>query len=61
MYTSAECREIAAAKLGQAEFLPDERRANRFISAANAWLILAHGVRTYEIRKEVARERLAAK
>jgi hypothetical protein len=48
MYTSAECREIAAAKVAEAERLRDERRANRLISAANAWLILARSLRRIE-------------
>jgi hypothetical protein len=43
MYTSAECRKIAQAKVAKAERLRDERRANRLIAAAKAWLILARG------------------
>jgi hypothetical protein len=49
MYTSAECRKIAAAKIAEAERLHDERRTNRLISAANAWLILAQGLKRIEI------------
>jgi hypothetical protein len=52
IHTSAECRKIAAAKLAEAKRLRDERRANHLISAANAWLILAHGVRRLEINRE---------
>ena len=48
MNTSAECRKIAAAKIGKAEGLRDQRRANRLIRAAKAWLILADGVRSFE-------------
>ena len=53
MQTSVECRKIAAAKIAEAERLRDERRANRLISAANAWLILARGLRSFEIKKAV--------
>ena len=48
MQTSVECRKIAAAKIAEAERLRDERCANRLISAANAWLILARGLRSLD-------------
>jgi hypothetical protein len=38
MYTSAECRKIAQTKIAKAKRLRDKRRADRLISAANAWL-----------------------
>ena len=48
MHTSDECLAIAEAKLAEAERLRDKRRANRLISAANAWLILARGLMSLE-------------
>ena len=59
MHTSAECRKQAEAKIKLAERERDGRRANKFASAANAWLILAHGIRQLEInwknRQQIAR------
>jgi len=52
LHTSAECRKIAESKVKQAECERDERRINALISAANAWLILAHGIRQLEINAE---------
>ena len=39
MFTSAECRAQAEAKLAQAEH--DDRHRRRLITAAEAWLFLA--------------------
>jgi hypothetical protein len=56
MNTSAECQKIAEAKISEAEGQRDKRRANRLISAANGWLILARGLKSLEI-KEATRMR----
>jgi hypothetical protein len=40
MFTSAECRAMAAQKLAEAERL-DARHAKRLIAAAEGWLLLA--------------------
>jgi hypothetical protein len=55
MYTSAECRKRAEAKIKCAERERDERRANSLSSAANAWLILAHGIKTFELNRKFKR------
>jgi hypothetical protein len=52
MYTSDECRKRAAVKIKQAEREHNGRRANALISAAHAWLILAHGVRRLELNSK---------
>ena len=44
MYTSAECRAYAKAKLAQAEH--DDGNRNRLIAAAEAWLCLASQLET---------------
>jgi hypothetical protein len=46
MFTSAECREQAEAKLAQAEH--DDRHRRRLITAAEAWLNLASLLRQTE-------------
>jgi hypothetical protein len=53
MHTSAECRKQAETKIKQAERERDTRRANRLISAANEWLILARGVRQLEFNSKI--------
>jgi hypothetical protein len=54
-FTSAECRNMAATKIDLAERAHDKRRSNVLISAANAWLMLAHGIRQLEINAETQR------
>ena len=46
MYTSAQCRAYAEAKLTQAEH--DDKHRKRLIAAAEAWLILASQMRRTE-------------
>ena len=58
MRTSVECRQLAVAKIAEAESLRDNRRVKRLTSAANAWLILARGVESCEIRGQM-RERVS--
>ena len=53
MYTSAECRKRAAAKVKLADREPNRRHANALISSANAWLILGHGVRRLELNSKI--------
>jgi hypothetical protein len=55
MLTSAECRKKAETKINLAERARDERRSDVLISAANAWLMLAHGIRQLEINAEAHR------
>jgi hypothetical protein len=56
MFTSAACRNMAEAKLKAADRERDGRRANRLISAANAWLILARGIKQFELNARTARQ-----
>ena len=58
MRTSAECRKLAAMYIKRAEREPDERRANALISAANAWLLLARGVRRLELNSKARKDDL---
>jgi hypothetical protein len=46
MFTPAECREQAEAKLAQAEH--DNRHRSRLITAAQAWILLARQLRAAE-------------
>ena len=56
MFTSAACRKMAEAKLKAADRERDGRRANRLISAANAWLILERGIKQFELKARTARQ-----
>jgi hypothetical protein len=49
-------RKQAESKIKLADRERDGRRATRLISAANAWLILAHGIRQLEVNAEVRQQ-----
>ena len=61
MYSSAECRKRARAKIKLADTQRDERLAHRYVAAANAWLILGRGIRTLELNSKARKIALAAK
>jgi len=59
--TQQNAGSMAGANIKLGENEPDERRAKRYIAAANAWLILAHGIRTLELKAKARKIALAAK